>query len=770
VATSEASSRHAELADEIREHQHRYYQLDAPTVSDAEFDLLLRELEALEAEFPELRTPESPTQTVGGTVSGDFPKVEHAERMMSLDNVFSLDELTTWAERAVRDAGGPVRFLCELKIDGLAINLTYEKGALVRAATRGTGRVGDDVTPNVRTIRDIPERLAGDDVPDLVEVRGEIYFPAEAFAALNAMLVEQGKPTYMNPRNAASGSLRQKDPRVTAARGLGMVVHGLGAREGFSPASQSAAYTAMKAWGLPVSSRWKLVDDLAGVREFIEFYGRHRHDVEHDIDGVVVKIDDVAIQGRLGSTSRAPRWAIAFKYPPEEVTTKLRDIAVNVGRTGRVTPYAVVEPVVVAGSEVEFATLHNAQEVVRKGVLIGDTVVLRKAGDVIPEILGPVLELRPADARAFVMPTECPDCGTPLAPAKEGDIDIRCPNSRYCLGQRRERLTYVGHRNVLDIDVLGEKSARALIDSGVLFDEGDLFNLTEEDLLRAPFFVKKDGTLGANATKMLASLAEAKARPLARILRGLSIRHVGPDAAGALALEFGSMAAIEEVIERTSAVPASEASAAATSAPGVPEDSAAADPASSDAEAASVAEAEAAVEEVASKRKAAKPVDPLAEVEGVGPTIAQSLREWFAVDWHREIIRKWRAAGVVMADERVETGPRTLDGLTVVVTGTLAGYTRDRAAEEITSRGGKVSGSVSKKTGFVVVGENPGSKYDKAMALKVPVLDEAGFAVLLAEGPEAARAVAETAPEAAPPVAGTAPEVDQTAAGGTPEG
>ncbi|MEU4619126.1 NAD-dependent DNA ligase LigA [Actinoplanes sp. NPDC023801] len=760
-----AASRHAELADEIREHQHRYYELDAPTVSDAEFDLLLRELESLEAEFPELRTPESPTQTVGGTASGDFPKVEHAERMMSLDNVFNLDELAAWADRAMRDAGGPVRFLCELKIDGLAINLTYEKGVLVRAATRGTGRVGDDVTPNVRTIGDIPERLTGDDVPDLVEVRGEIYFPAEAFAALNAMLVEQGKPTYMNPRNAASGSLRQKDPRVTGARGLGMVVHGLGAREGFSPVSQSAAYEAMKSWGLPVSERWKLVDDLAGVREFIEFYGKNRHSVEHDIDGVVVKIDDVAIQGRLGSTSRAPRWAIAFKYPPEEVTTKLLDIAVNVGRTGRVTPYAVVEPVVVAGSEVEFATLHNAQEVVRKGVLIGDTVVLRKAGDVIPEILGPVLELRPADARAFVMPTECPDCGTPLAPAKEGDIDIRCPNSRYCLGQRRERLTYVGHRNVLDIDVLGEKSARALIDSGVLFDEGDLFNLTEEDLLRAPFFVKKDGTLGANATKMLASLAEAKTRPLARILRALSIRHVGPDAAGALALEFGSMAAIEEVIERTPAPPVEPGAEAGTSAAPAPD--AAADPvpaaadavAGADVEMTAAAGADVARDEAegadaaadtagkASKRKAAKPVDPLAAVDKVGPTIAESLREWFAVDWHREIIRKWRDAGVRMADERVEAGPRTLDGLTVVVTGTLAGYTRDKAAEEITSRGGKVTGSVSKKTGFVVVGDNPGSKYDKAMALKVPVLDEAGFGVLLAEGPEAARAVAESTPE-----------------------
>ncbi|GAA4968194.1 hypothetical protein GCM10025331_71360 [Actinoplanes utahensis] len=772
-----AAARHTELADEIREHQHRYYELDAPTVSDAEFDRLLRELEGLEERFPELRTPESPTQRVGGKVSGDFPTVEHIERMMSLDNVFNLDQLAVWAERTERDAGGPVRFLCELKIDGLAINLTYEKGRLVRGVTRGTGRAGDDVTPNVRTIRDIPEQLTGDDVPDLVEVRGEIYFPAEAFAALNAMLVEQGKPTYMNPRNAASGSLRQKDPRVTAARGLGMVVHGLGAREGFSPASQSAAYAAMKAWGLPVSERWRLVDDLAGVREFIDHYGKHRHDVEHDIDGVVVKVDDVAIQGRLGSTSRAPRWAIAFKYPPEEVTTKLLDIQVNVGRTGRVTPYAVVQPVTVAGSEVEFATLHNAQEVVRKGVLIGDTVVLRKAGDVIPEILGPVLDLRPADARAFVMPTECPDCGTPLAPAKEGDIDIRCPNSRFCLGQRRERLAYIGARAVLDIDALGEKSARALIDSGVIADEGDLFALTEEDLLRVPFFVRKDGTLGANAAKMLQSLAEAKTRPLARILRALSIRHVGPDASGALAQEFGSMEAIEAVVAQTSAAPitspssspadpspsaSDEPSMAPGSAPPAgspvpsspsPDSGERAEPTVPDEPAGSeivgepAAAGDADDETPAAGKRRVKEVDPLAAVEKVGPTIAESLREWFAVDWHREIVEKWRAAGVKMADERVETGPRTLDGLSVVVTGTLAGYTRDKAAAEITNRGGKVSGSVSKKTGFVVVGDNPGSKYDKAIALKVPVLDEAGFGVLLADGPVAARAVAETTPE-----------------------
>ncbi|MEV6349385.1 NAD-dependent DNA ligase LigA [Actinoplanes sp. NPDC051851] len=713
------SARHAELADEIRGHQYRYYVLDAPTIADAEFDAMLRELEALEAEFPALRTPDSPTQNVGGSFSTLFTPVEHAERMMSLDNVFDLDGLAGWAERTVRDAGGPVRFLCELKVDGLAINLTYEKGRLVRGATRGDGRTGEDVTPNVRTIREIPERLAGDDVPDLLEVRGEIYFPAEAFADLNASLVEQGRAPFANPRNAAAGSLRQKDPRVTASRGLRMVVHGIGARDGFTPASQSHAYEALKAWGLPTSPRWRLVDDMAGVREFIDYYGKHRHDVEHEIDGVVVKVDAVAIQGRLGSTSRAPRWAIAFKYPPEEVTTKLLDIAVNVGRTGRVTPYAILEPKKVAGSVVAQATLHNAQEVARKGVLIGDTVVLRKAGDVIPEILGPVIDLRPADARAFVMPADCPSCGTPLAPAKEGDVDIRCPNSRACPGQRWERLSSVGSRNVLDIEVLGEKAARALLDSGVLFDEGDLFALTEDDLLRVPFFVNQSGKLGSNAGKMLRSLEEAKSRPLWRILVALSVRHVGPTAAQALAREFGSMTAIEEEVARPLAVPAPQAEA----------------------------EAEVAAEAEPAKRKP-RVVDPLAEVEGVGPIIADSLREWFTVDWHREIVRKWREAGVRMADERVETGPRPLDGMTVVVTGTLAGYTRDQAAEAVTSRGGKVSGSVSKKTGFVVVGDNPGSKYDKALALKVPVLDEAGFGVLLADGPEAARAVAEVAPVA----------------------
>ncbi|MCW3844070.1 NAD-dependent DNA ligase LigA [Micromonospora yasonensis] len=685
--TPQARERHATLSQELTEHQYRYYVLDAPIISDAEFDKQLRELEALEAEYPALRTPDSPTQRVGGTFSTDFTPVTHAERMLSLDNAFADEELAAWAERVERDAGGPVPYLCELKVDGLAINLTYEKGRLVRAATRGDGRTGEDVTANVRSIKDVPSRLTASDdfpdVPELLEVRGEIYFPVAAFADLNAGLVEQGKAPFANPRNAAAGSLRQKDPRVTASRPLRLVVHGIGARRGFQPAAQSESYAALKAWGLPTSDRWRVVPDLAGVADFIAYYGKHRHDVEHEIDGVVVKVDPVSIQGRLGSTSRAPRWAIAFKYPPEEVTTKLLDIDVNVGRTGRVTPFAVLEPVRVAGSTVALATLHNAQEVERKGVLIGDTVVLRKAGDVIPEVLGPVVDLRPADARPFVMPTTCPACGTPLAPAKEADVDIRCPNARYCPGQIRERVFYLAGRKVLDIEALGEKSAGALLDGQIITNEGDLFQLDAEQLARSPFFVNKDGTLGSNATKLLDNLAVAKERDLWRVLVALSIRHVGPTAAQALARHFRSIDAIEAAGE-----------------------------------------------------------EELSSVDGVGPTIAASIKEWFAVDWHREVVEQWRRAGVRMAEEAGEEGPRPLEGVTVVVTGTLAGFSRDQASEAIQSRGGKVTGSVSKKTSFVVVGDNPGSKADKAASLKLPVLDEDGFRVLLESGPDAAREVA----------------------------
>jgi DNA ligase (NAD+) len=678
-----AKERHAALSTEIDDHSYRYYVLNAPTISDGEYDALMRELIRLEEDYPALRTPDSPTQRVAGTFSTLFTAVQHAERMMSLDNVFNLDDLAGWVERIERDAGGPVSYLCEPKVDGLAINLTYEQGRLVRAATRGDGRTGEDVTGNVRTIQEVPERLRGPEVPDFVEIRGEIYFPLAGFSELNASLVEAGERPFANPRNAASGSLRQKDPRVTASRPLHLVVHGIGARRGFEPVSQSHAYEVMKRWGLPTSERWKVVPDRAGIQDYIDYYAEHRHDVEHEIDGVVVKVDQISIQRRLGSTSRAPRWAIAYKYPPEEVNTKLVDIRVNVGRTGRVTPYAELEPVRVAGSTVTFATLHNASEIVRKGVLIGDTVVVRKAGDVIPEILGPVVDKRDGTERAFEMPTTCPACGSPLAPAKEGDVDIRCPNNRSCPAQLRERLFHLAGRGALDIEVLGYKAGMALLDDGVVTDEGELFAIDAEALRRSEFFVNKNGTLGSNATKLLANLEEAKTRPLWRILVALSIRHVGPTAAQALARHFASVDAIEAASE-----------------------------------------------------------EELAAVDGVGPTIAASLKEWFSVDWHREVVAKWRAAGVRLAEERVDEGPRPLAGITVVVTGSLTGYSRDEATEAITSRGGKSSGSVSKKTDFVVVGESPGSKYEKAVAMKVPVLDEAGFTVLLTKGPEKAREVA----------------------------
>jgi DNA ligase (NAD+) len=681
--TPAARERHAALAEELDAHQYRYHVLDAPVISDGEYDALMRELTRLEEEFPALRTPDSPSQRVGGAYSTLFTPVAHAERMLSLDNAFNADELTAWAQRVERDAGGPVTYLCELKVDGLAVNLTYEKGRLVRAATRGDGRTGEDVTPNVRSIADVPQRLRGDHLPQLLEVRGEIYFPIAGFADLNASLVAEGKAPFANPRNAAAGSLRQKDPRITASRPLHLVVHGTGARKGFELRSQSHGYETLRGWGLPTSDRWKVVPDLAGVDDFIAYYAKHRHDVEHEIDGVVVKVDEVSVQRRLGSTSRAPRWAIAYKYPPEEVNTKLLGINVNVGRTGRVTPFAELAPVKVAGSTVAFATLHNASEVVRKGVLIGDTVVLRKAGDVIPEILSPVVELRDGSETEFVMPTRCPSCGTPLAPAKEGDVDIRCPNTRGCPAQCRERLFYLAGRSALDIEVLGYKACAAMLDDGVIADEGDLFNVDEGALRRSPFFVNKDGSLGSNATRLLANLVDARQRPLWRVLVALSIRHVGPTAAQALAREFGSVDAI-----------------------------------------------------------AAASAEELSPAEGVGPTIAESVVEWFAVDWHREIVEKWRAAGVRLAEERHDEGPRPLAGITVVVTGSLIDFSRDQASEAIAALGGKASGSVSKKTGFVVVGESPGSKYDKAVQLKVPVLDEAGFKVLLEQGPEAARAVA----------------------------
>jgi len=686
-APDDARARHAALAEEVDGHRQRYHNLDAPTISDGEYDALMRELQAMEEEYPELRTPDSPTQKVGGEVSTLFTAVEHGEPMMSLDNAFSADDLAAWASRLGRDGVEEAEYLCELKVDGIAINLTYEQGRLVRGATRGDGRVGEDVTSNVRVVQGIPHELTASKdypVPELVEVRGEVFFPVEAFEALNAALVEAGKAPFSNPRNSAAGSLRQKDAKVTRSRELHMVCHGLGLRRGFEPTRQSEAYAALAAWGLPVSDRAKVVSDLGAVQEFIDYYGEHRHDVAHEIDGVVVKVDQVSLQRRLGSTSRAPRWAIAFKYPPEEVNTKLLDITVNVGRTGRVTPFGRMEPVRVAGSTVEFATLHNASEVTRKGVLIGDTVVLRKAGDVIPEIVGPVVDLRDGTEREFVMPTRCPACGTALAPAKEGDADIRCPNQRSCPSQLRERLFHLAGRGAFDIEGLGFEAAAALLEAGALVDEGDVFSLDEESLLRVPLFTNKGGGLSANGQRLLANLGRAKEQPLWRVLVALSIRHVGPTAARALAETFGELDAI-----------------------------------------------------------AAASLEDLAEADGVGGTIAESVVEWFTVDWHRAIVDKWRSAGVRMADERDDSVPRTLEGMSIVVTGSLDGWSRDQAKEAILARGGKASSSVSKKTSFVVVGDAPGSKYDKAVSLEVPILDEEGFAVLLGDGPDRAKDVAQ---------------------------
>jgi DNA ligase (NAD+) len=674
----DARHRWTDLAELIRGHRFAYYIREAPTISDGEFDKLLHDLEALEDEYPGLRTPDSPSQVVGGTFSTDFAAVDHLERLLSLDNVFSLDELRAWMERAAQAAGTEVSWLCELKIDGLAIDLVYENGRLVRAATRGDGRTGEDVTLNVRTLRDVPGQLVGEGVPELVEVRGEIFFPTEAFADLNASLVEAGKAPFANPRNAASGSLRQKDPKVTATRPLHLLVHGIGARRGFDLTRQSQAYELLGGWGLPVSDRAKVLESVDDVLALVEDYGVHRHDLEHDIDGIVVKIDELAAQRRLGSTSRAPRWAIAYKYPPEEVTTKLLDIRVNVGRTGRVTPFAVMEPVLVSGSTVEMATLHNADEVRRKGVLIGDTVVLRKAGDVIPEVLGPVIDLRPEDAREFVMPTHCPSCGTELAAQREGDVDIRCPNARSCPAQLRERLFHVASRGAFDIEAMGFEAAQSLLDAGVVHDEGDLFSLTEQQLRTVPLFTRKDGELSANGHKLLANLDKAKQQPLWRVIVALSIRHVGPTAARALATELGSIAAIRSAGQ-----------------------------------------------------------DELAAVDGVGPVIAEAVREWFEVDWHAKVVDSWERDGVRMAEDRDDSVARTLEGLTLVVTGSLEGFSREEAREAILARGGKASGSVSKKTAFVVVGESPGSKHDKAVQLGVPVLDEAGFRRLLQDGPGA---------------------------------
>ena len=666
----------AQLAEIIRDHQYRYYVLDKPVIADSEFDQLWNELLKLEEKNPKLRDPHSPTFEVGGGFSTHFDSVDHIEKMMSLDNAFDESELDAWFERVAKESNQNT-WLCEVKVDGLAINLLYEQSKLVRALTRGNGVTGEDVTLNIKTIREIPHQLIGDKLPQRVEIRGEVFFPLNKFAQLNDELEEAGKAIFANPRNAAAGSLRQKDPRVTASRPLSMVVHGIGVLDGMTLDTQSRGYELMKSWGLPVSKRFKVAKNRLEVKEFIEYYLENRHGIEHEIDGVVIKVNEREAQKTLGFTSRAPKWAIAYKYPPEEVTTKLLDIRVSVGRTGRVTPFAFMEAVRVSGSSVSNATLHNMEEVARKGILIGDVVVLRKAGDVIPEILGPVLESRDGTERAFVMPSNCPECGSKLRAMSQGDVDIRCPNTRSCPAQLRERIYYIGSRAALDIDVLGYEATSALLEDKLIVDESDIFDLDSKKLSKSEFFKKKDGTLGANAEKLLDALNEAKQRPLWRILVALSIRHVGPTAAQGLANHFGSIAKI--------------ASASA---------------------------------------------EELASVDGVGSVIAESVKEFFAQEWRAQIVAKWAKAGVRMDGVSSSDKAQTLIGMTLVVTGSLESFTRDSVNEAIIERGGKVSSSVSKKTDYVVVGSEPGSKASKAAELGVATLDEKSFIELLKNGPK----------------------------------
>ena len=663
-----------ELSEEIRDHQFKYYVLDAPSITDAAFDKLWNQLLELERKYPQYKLESSPTLEVGGGFATAFTQHDHIEKMMSLDNVFDNEELDTWFDR-IEKTGVKNTWLCEVKVDGLAINLLYENGRLTRALTRGNGTTGEDVTLNIKTIKSVPTELSGKNLPATLEVRGEVFFPLQSFDDLNDSFEEAGKPRFANPRNAAAGSLRQKDPKITASRPLDVVVHGIGAATGVKFDKQSSAYELLKGWGLPTSSRYKVVSNRKEVLAFIDQYEKNRHNVEHEIDGVVIKVNEIDAQNNLGFTSRAPKWAIAYKYPPEEVSTKLLDIKVSVGRTGRVTPFAYMEPVKVAGSTVTNATLHNAQEIMRKGILIGDTVLIRKAGDVIPEVLAPVIEKRTGKERAFVMPSKCPDCGSKLRAMSEGDVDIRCPNSQSCPAQVVERLFYIGSRSALDIDVLGYEAAAALLADKLVIDEGDLFSFTLKDLSKSDFFTKKDGSISVIADRFVAGLELAKSRPLWRVLVALSIRHVGPTSAQALANKFGSIANIQK------------ASA-----------------------------------------------DELANIDGVGGVIAEAIVEWFDIDWHKQIIKKWEKAGVALVDAPKEKFKQTLEGLTIVVTGSLNDFTRDGASEAIVARGGKAASSVSSKTDYVVAGDSAGSKVDKATELGITIIDEAGFKKLLEKG------------------------------------
>lgn len=705
-----ARNKWLELVEQIEEARRQYYLLDSPTISDDEYDKAFRELEKLEEKYPELVTQDSPTQSVGGEASELFEPVEHKVRMMSLEDVFDDEELEEWANRVKKTTQNLPETICELKVDGLALNLLYVDGKLTKVATRGDGRVGEDVTYNTQFISSIPRILKtkSSKIPNLIEVRGEIYFDLNDFDQLNNEVMDSGRTPFANPRNAAAGTIRQRvdkreeelalaknekkseqrieklkqefDRSISSLSRLKLVVHGIGALEGLEFKTQSQAYELLGDLGLPVAATTKVTKDLNSVKKFIQEFGEKRRNLSHEIDGVVVKVNDLEIQKKLGATSRTPRWAVAYKYPPEVVRTKLLDIEVNVGRTGRVTPFAVMQPIKVAGSTVSMATLHNQQEIERKGVLIGDTVYLRKAGDVIPEIVGPVIELRTGAEKKFSMPAKCPECGTKLAPAKEADVDLRCSNARTCPAQLRERLFHVGSRGALDVEGLGAKSAAALLNDKILKDEGDLFDLTAKDLevseyfTRAPAKNETKRVLNKNGEELLSQLQTAKSRPLWRVLVALSIRHVGPTAAQALSREFKS------------------------------------------------------IENIANAK-----IEKLSEVSGVGEVIGIAVKEWFSEDWHKEIVGKWARAGVRMKDDEV-TGPQPLKDLNFVITGSVPNYSRDGASNAVLERGGKVSGSVSKNTAMLIFGRADGSKYSKAVSLGIPRLDAENFEVLLNKG------------------------------------
>jgi DNA ligase (NAD+) len=657
-----AKVRVEELREQLNHHSYRYHVLDDPEVSDAEYDELMRELVASEDRFPELITPDSPTQRVGGAPADLFAPVAHRARMLSLDNVFSTEELRAWASRVERGVGADVMYTCEQKIDGVACALTYERGVLVRAATRGDGVTGEDITANVRTVRGVPGKLLAKEPPPVIEVRGEIYLPVRAFEELNRRLLDAEQRPFANPRNGAAGSLRQKDPKVTASRPLRLWVHSFGYAEGTRFDSHMAVLQWAGEAGLPVAPTVERVDGLDGAIAYTQRWERDRHTVDWEIDGVVVKVDRRVQQEELGATSHAPRWAIAVKFPPEERTTLLRSIDVHTGRTGKITPFAVLDPVMVGGVTVTFATLHNEDEVRRKDVRRGDHVIVRRAGDVIPEIVGPVLAKRAKSARRWKMPAKCPSCATPLV-RREGEADWRCPNKRGCPDQGLEWLFHFAGRGAMDIEHLGYKTVMTLLERGMIEDPADIYALDADRLGTLPGF--KDRSI----SNLLDQVEASKDRPLWRLLVGLNIRHVGEHVAQVLARAFGSIDAL----------------AAATE-------------------------------------------DEIDAVPEIGPEIAATVAEWFDEDENLALVEKLRAAGVRMADPVVDdTGPRPLDGQTIVLTGGLDRLSRDEAAAAAQVAGARVASSVSKKTSFVVAGDSPGSKYERAVELGVEVVDEAEF-------------------------------------------